>query len=125
MDQLAAGHAIETKVRERSADIESDHAESEAVSGPNPTSRNTRSHAVWRYMVIPLIQSPSRRMCHPDYLSEEAYAKLSSPGALDGLRIHTEEVDEVFSHITPDTLTVAVVMDSMDWFDPSGTAAAS
>ena len=65
------------------------------------------------------------RRCHPDYLSEEAYAKLSSPGALDGLRIHTEEVDEVLSHIAPDTLTVAVVMDSMDWFDPGGTAAVS
>jgi betaine lipid synthase len=86
------------------------------------------------------------RRCHPDYLSEEAYAKLSSrscaprvepvhaihdngngqcirsyvaknfvhlssPGALDGLRIHTEEVDEVLSHITPNTLTVAVVME--------------
>ncbi|KAJ5866881.1 hypothetical protein N7534_001434 [Penicillium rubens] len=124
--------------------IESDHAESEAVSGPNPTSRNTRSHAVWRYMVNTLdpvaeqthvgVNNPYyhvcmtgafTRRCHPDYLSEEAYAKLSSPGALDGLRIHTEEVDEVLSHITPNTLTVAVVMDSMDWFDPRGTAAAS
>lgn len=34
-------------------------------------------------------------------------------------------MDEVLSHITPNTLTVAVVMDSMDWFDPRGTAAAS
>ncbi|CRK38084.1 hypothetical protein BN1708_016605, partial [Verticillium longisporum] len=62
--------------------------------------------------------------CHPDYLSEKAHARLSRPGALDGLRIHTDELDEVISRITPGTLTVAVVMDSMDWFDPGAAAAA-
>ncbi|KAJ5791024.1 uncharacterized protein N7518_008035 [Penicillium psychrosexuale] len=124
--------------------IESDHAESEAVSGPNPTDRKTRSHAIWKYMVDtfdpvadqthvgadnPYYQvcmtGAFTRRCHPDYLSKKAYAKLSSPGALDGLQIHTEDVNEVLNHITPDTLTVAVVMDSIDWFDPSAAAAAS
>ena len=67
------------------------------------------------------------RQCHPDYLSPQAHARLSRPGALDGLRIHTDEIEEVIARIAPGTLTVAVVMDSMDWFDPGSatTAAAS
>ncbi len=126
--------------------IEADHATSQAVRGPAPTAKNTRAHAIWHYMVNtldPVIEtthigtdnpyyhvcltgafSPS---CHPDYLSREAHARLSQPGALDGLRIHTDEIDEVIARISPGTLTVAVVMDSMDWFDPSsgsGTPAA-
>ncbi|KAJ5542646.1 hypothetical protein N7535_005070 [Penicillium sp. DV-2018c] len=123
--------------------IESDHAESEAVNGPHPTDKKTRSHAIWRYMVNTLdpvaeqthiaVDNPYYHLCmsgaytpncHPDYLSEEAYAKLSRPGALDALRIHTGEVDEVLSEMSPDSLTVAVVMDSMDWFDPGAEAAA-
>ncbi len=126
--------------------IEGDHATSQAVRGPSPTAKNTRAHAIWHYMVNtldPVIEtthigtdnpyyyvcltgafSPA---CHPDYLSREAHALLSQPGALDGLRIHTDEIDEVIARISPGTLTVAVVMDSMDWFDPSsgsGTPAA-
>jgi betaine lipid synthase len=58
------------------------------------------------------------RGCHPDYLSREAHTILSRPGAFDGLRIHTDELDEVIARFFPGTLTVAIVMDSMDWFDP-------
>lgn len=96
--------------------------ESEAVSGPNPTDRKTRSHAIWKYMVDTFdpvadqthigADNPSyqvcmtgafTRRCHPDYLPRKAHAKLSSPGALDGLRIHTDDVNEVLNYITPDT----------------------
>lgn len=68
--------------------------------------------------------------------------KLSTPGAFDGLRVHTDEINEVIARIAPGTLTIAVVcialstlptgliltvtrqvMDSMDWFDPEGTDA--
>lgn len=35
--------------------------------------------------------------------------KLSSPGAFDGLRIHTDEINEVIKRITPRSLTIAVV----------------
>ncbi|KAK2046839.1 hypothetical protein LZ31DRAFT_178004 [Colletotrichum somersetense] len=124
--------------------IERDHAESEAVKGPRPTDRNVRSHAIWRYMVDTLdpvaeqthvaVNNPYyhvcmtgnfTKRCHPDYLSEKAHAKLSRPNAFDGLRIHTDEIDEVINRITPGTLTVAVVMDSMDWFDPGTPAAAA
>ncbi|RYP32757.1 hypothetical protein DL767_005048 [Monosporascus sp. MG133] len=123
--------------------IERDHAESEAVRGPAATdSKRTRSHAIWRYMVDTLdpvaeqthiatdnpyyhvcMAGAYTRRCRPDYLSEEAHAKLSRPGALDGLRIHTDGIHEVISRITPGTLTVAVIMDSMDWFDPGPAAA--
>lgn len=65
------------------------------------------------------------RQCHPEYLSHEAHAKLSHPGALDGLQIHTDEIDQVQGHMDSNTLTVAVIMDSMDWLDPNGVAAAA
>ncbi|KAI1136057.1 hypothetical protein F5Y05DRAFT_122398 [Hypoxylon sp. FL0543] len=124
--------------------IEEDHAVSEAVCGPQARARNTRSHAIWEYMVNtldPMVESTHiaadnpyylvcldgkfSRNCHPDYLSSQAHARLSRPGALDGLRIHTDEIDEVLARIAPGTLTVAVVMDSMDWFDPGSNAAAA
>lgn len=47
--------------------------------------------------------------CHPTYLSPKAHVKLSSPGAFDGLRIHTDEINEVIKRITPGSLTIAVV----------------
>ncbi len=122
--------------------FEKDHAESDAVKGPNPTAKATRSHAVWHYMVNTLdpvvdqthvavdnpyylvcLEGAFTPRCHPEYLSKEAHARLSRPGAFDGLRIHTDEIDEVIARISPGTLTVAVVMDSMDWFDPSSSAA--
>ncbi|KAK1970587.1 hypothetical protein LY78DRAFT_221407 [Colletotrichum sublineola] len=124
--------------------IESDHAGSEAVRGLRLTDRKVRSHAIWRYMVDTLdpvaeqthvaVNNPYyhvcmtgdfTKRCHPDYLSERAHAKLSRPNAFDGLRIHTDEIDEVINRIMPGTLTVAVVMDSMDWFDPGAPAAAA
>jgi betaine lipid synthase len=78
--------------------------------------------------------------CHPTYLSPQAHVRLSTPGAFDGLRIHTDEINEVINRITPGTLTIAVVsitipfqqyfhananqvMDSMDWFDPAEDSA--
>lgn len=124
--------------------IEADHAASAAVRGPKPTAKNTRAHAIWHYMVDtldPVVEtthiatdnpyyhvcltgafSPA---CHPDYLSRDAHAVLSREGAFDGLRIHTDEIDEVIARITPGTLTVAIVMDSMDWFDPSSSSGSS
>ncbi|KAK7754949.1 hypothetical protein SLS62_003033 [Diatrype stigma] len=131
--------------------IEADHAASDAVRGNSggingnasglPRAKNTRSHAIWEYMVStldPVVESTHigadnpyylvcldgkfSPRCHSDYLSKEAHARLSRPGnnALEGLRIHTDELDEVIARVAPGTLTVAVVMDSMDWFDPPG-----
>ncbi|KAI1405468.1 hypothetical protein F4819DRAFT_425538 [Hypoxylon fuscum] len=124
--------------------IENDHAVSDVVCGPEARAKNTRSHAIWEYMVNTLdpmvgtthiatdnpyylvtLDGKFSRRCHLDYQSAAAHARLSRPGAFDGLRIHTDEIDEVLARIAPGTLTVAVVMDSMDWFDPGSTAAAA
>ncbi|KAL6904533.1 hypothetical protein GGI43DRAFT_421087 [Trichoderma evansii] len=122
--------------------IEKDHAESDLVK--QGKAKNSRSHAIWHYMVNTLdpvaeethigtdnpyyyvcMDGKFSRKCHPEYLRPEVHAKLSRPGALDGLRIHTDELEEVIARITPGTLTVAVIMDSMDWFDTGSQAAAA
>ncbi|KAL2834428.1 hypothetical protein BDW59DRAFT_47280 [Aspergillus cavernicola] len=77
------------------------------------------------YFYFLCLQGQFSRRCAPAYLSPQAHVKLSSPGAFDGLRIHTDEINEVIGRITPRSLTIAVVMDSMDWFDPEGTDAAA
>lgn len=124
--------------------IENDHAQSDLVKGPKPQAKNTRSHAIWHYMVNTLdpvaeetflaednpyyyvcLDGKFSPKCHPHYLDRDTHAKLSRPGALDGLRIHTDELEEVIARIMPGTLTVAVVMDSMDWFDNGAPGAAS
>ncbi|RPD61501.1 hypothetical protein L227DRAFT_500209 [Lentinus tigrinus ALCF2SS1-6] len=61
--------------------------------------------------------------CHPAYLSKDAHTTLSKPGAFDGLRVHTDEFVEVLARIKSETVTVAVIMDHMDWFDPEGSQA--
>jgi betaine lipid synthase len=123
--------------------LELDHAESESLAGPQGTGKGTgRGAAVWEYMVQTLdpvvettligednpyylvcMQGSYSQRCHPAYLSPKAHQKLSRPDAFDGLRIHTDEIDEVVNRLTPGTLTVAVIMDSMDWFDPGAPAA--
>ncbi|KAE8151716.1 hypothetical protein BDV25DRAFT_128522 [Aspergillus avenaceus] len=75
------------------------------------------------YFYFLCLQGQFSRRCHPTYLSPKAHVKLSSPGAFDGLRIHTDEINEVIKRLTPRSITIAVIMDSMDWFDPEGTEA--
>ncbi|KUI70698.1 Protein-L-isoaspartate O-methyltransferase [Cytospora mali] len=119
--------------------IEADHA---ALCGDDKP-KAARSQAVWKYMantLDPMVENTHiaadnpyyhvclaghySHKCHPEYLSPQAHARLSRAGAFDGLRIHTDEIEEVIARMTPGTLTVAVVMDSMDWFDPDSNAAA-
>ncbi|EEP76731.1 conserved hypothetical protein [Uncinocarpus reesii 1704] len=116
------------------------HGLSGGVKKPSDVS----GEAIWQYVVDTLdpvvndtllsndnyfyflcLQGKYSRRCHPSYLTPKAHVKLSTPGAFDGLRIHTDEINEVIARITPGTLTIAVIMDSMDWFDPEGTAAAT
>lgn len=120
--------------------IELDHASLTSSSFSNKNS--SRAHAIWHYMVNTLdpvvehthiaesnhyylvcLSGSYSPQCHPDYLSPAAHGILSRACALDNLRIHTDEIDEVIARIMPGTLTVAVLMDSMDWFDPSSAAA--
>lgn len=123
--------------------LEADHVAQESHTSPNPLEHTdkeldrSRQSAVWEYMVQTLdpviessligednpyylvcIQGSYSQRCHPDYLKPKSHQKLSRGNAFDGLRIHTDEINEVVSRLTPGTLTVAVVMDSMDWFNP-------
>ncbi|CUS08277.1 unnamed protein product [Tuber aestivum] len=59
----------------------------------------------------------------PAYLCPKSHAKLSRPGALDNVRIHTDEINHVLPRIQPGTLSIAVIMDSMDWFETDGAEA--
>jgi betaine lipid synthase len=65
------------------------------------------------------------RKCHPTFLSQRSHARLtqSQALALSNLRIHTDELSEVFARMQPASLTIAVLMDSMDWFTPGGPEA--
>jgi betaine lipid synthase len=128
--------------------LEADHLAAETHSSPSPLEHtpkelnSTRGKAVWEYMVQTLdpiiessligednpyylvcLQGSYSQRCHPDYLKPKSHQKLSRGNAFDGLRIHTDEINEVVSRLTPGTLTVAVVMDSMDWFDPGSEEA--
>jgi betaine lipid synthase len=131
--------------------LEADHLASEstaASSSPLGHSEkelnSTRGQAVWEYMVQTLdpviessligednpyylvcLQGSYSKRCHPDYLKPKSHQKLSRGGAFDGLRIHTDEINEVVNRLTPGTLTVAVVMDSMDWFNPGAEEAST
>jgi betaine lipid synthase len=118
--------------------LESDHHGRET----SPAGAKGRGAAVWTYMVEtldPIIEETLISMdnpyymiclngaytaaCHPAYLSPKAHQKLSRGRAFDGLRIHTDSIDEVVSRLAHGTLTIAVVMDSMDWFDTDGVEA--
>lgn len=129
--------------RNQLAMIQADHHAATARDDDDRTKSSKSHEAVWNYMVntldpvvehthvaednpyyrVCLAGSFSRR-CHPDYLSPETHRRLSRPGAFEGLRIHTDEIEQVIARFNPGTLTVAVVMDSMDWFDPESGAAA-
>ena len=127
--------------------LEADHLAHESLPDTNASAsplehterelNKSRTSAVWEYMVQTLepvietsligednpyylvcIQGSYSQRCHPDYLKPKSHQKLSRGNAFDGLRIHTDEINEVVSRLAPGTLTVAVVMDSMDWFNP-------
>ncbi|KAJ5708709.1 hypothetical protein N7488_008510 [Penicillium malachiteum] len=124
--------------------IENDYFESQPVGRSTRADRKTLLRAIWRYMLSTLdsvvektqisfsnpyyhicMAGTFTRQCHPEYLSHEAHANLSQPGALNGIQIHFDENDEVLSHMNSKILTVAVLMVSMGCFDPNGVTAAT
>ncbi|TVY29960.1 hypothetical protein LHYA1_G001282 [Lachnellula hyalina] len=135
--------------------IEADHLHiaSESTPSSKPSSplghsdeelNSTRGQAVWQYMVQTLdpviessligednpyylvcLQGSYSPRCHPDYLAPKSHRKLSRRSAFDGLRIHTDEINEVVNRLALGTLTVAVLMDSMDWFNPGAEEAST
>ncbi|EED20542.1 conserved hypothetical protein [Talaromyces stipitatus ATCC 10500] len=120
-----------------------DYLKRKGLSGGIKKNSDVSGRAIWEYVVDTFdpvakdtlisndnyfyylcLQGKFSRQCHPTYLTPKAHDKLSTPGAFDGLRIHTDGLNEVIARITPRTLTIAVVMDSMDWFNPDEDAAA-
>ena len=93
------------------------------VNTLDPVINNTLVSEENHYYLLCLLGHYTRR-CHPSYLSPKAHTKLSASHVFDGLRIHTDELCEVMARMAPETLTIAVLMDSMDWFDPKGDEAA-
>ncbi|KAI9726206.1 MAG: hypothetical protein M1828_001879 [Chrysothrix sp. TS-e1954] len=95
-----------------------------AVNTLDPVVNNTLLSHSNHYYLVTLLGHYTQR-CHPDYLTPKAHARLSRPptGAskpsdtFSNVRIHTDEVVEVISRMTPDSLTIAVLMDSLDWYD--------
>lgn len=60
----------------------------------------------------------------PDFLTKHGHANLAKrKGALDGIRIHTDEINEVVKRLNPGSVNHAIVMDHMDWFPKDGNAA--
>lgn len=60
----------------------------------------------------------------PDFLTKHGHANLAKrKGALDGIRIHTDEINEVVKRLNPGSVNHAIVMDHMDWFPKDGHAA--
>ncbi|ODV85749.1 hypothetical protein CANARDRAFT_175521 [[Candida] arabinofermentans NRRL YB-2248] len=57
----------------------------------------------------------------PEYLTKSVYKKFTGKDSpLDNIRIHTDFLNDVFARLTKGSLTVAVIMDHMDWFDTNG-----
>ncbi|KAF1959847.1 betaine lipid synthase [Byssothecium circinans] len=122
--------------------IESDFAKNAAEYDTSTAERKSPGNAIYEYVLNtfePVVNStllstqnhyylltllghytPSS---HPTYLSPKSHVKLSKPNAFQGLRIHTDEISEVIARMRPGTLTIVVVMDSMDWFPQTGTQA--
>ncbi|ANB11016.1 Ubiquinone/menaquinone biosynthesis methyltransferase ubiE [Sugiyamaella lignohabitans] len=70
-----------------------------------------------------LTGSYSPKNC-PDYITKKGYFNLAKrKGALDTIRLHTDTINDVSDRLAPGTLTVAIIMDHMDWFEPTGTLA--
>ncbi|KAF2115984.1 hypothetical protein BDV96DRAFT_492393 [Lophiotrema nucula] len=118
--------------------IEADYSRQDDVGDE----RNRSGHAVYEYVlntfepvVSTTLLSTSNHYylltllghytptSHPTYLSPKSHIKLSKPHAFNGLRIHTDEISEVIARMRPGTLTIVIVMDSMDWFPPEGRQA--
>ena len=93
-----------------------------ALDTLDPVAQHTLLSEENHYYLL-CLQGHYTHRCHPAYLSQKAHSRLSSPSAFEGLRIHTDELCEVIGRMAEETLTIAVLMDSMDWFDPQAADA--
>lgn len=58
----------------------------------------------------------------PDYLTKSGFKQLTrnERSPLEGIRLHTDYLNNVLARLAKKTISVAVIMDHMDWFDPQG-----
>lgn len=57
----------------------------------------------------------------PEYLTVKSFGRLSGKNSpIDNIRIHTDTLNDVFDRLKEKSLTIAIIMDHMDWFDPKG-----
>ncbi|KAI3405814.2 hypothetical protein KGF56_001421 [Candida oxycetoniae] len=62
----------------------------------------------------------------PDYLTTKGYKRLTGQRSvsgdipIDNIRIHTDTLNDVFARLSSKSITIAIIMDHMDWFDPNG-----
>lgn len=59
----------------------------------------------------------------PDYLTEKGHRNLTTKRAdgtapIDNIRLHTDTLNDVFARLSKKSITIAIIMDHMDWFDP-------
>ena len=61
----------------------------------------------------------------PDYLTSQAYKLFTKKedNPLDRIRIHTDFLNDVFARLTSNSVTIAIIMDHMDWFSKDGADA--
>lgn len=64
----------------------------------------------------------SRSNC-PAYLTEKGYCalttkRLDGTAPIDNIRLHTDTLNDVFARLSKKSITIAIIMDHMDWFDP-------
>ncbi|GEQ67573.1 hypothetical protein JCM33374_g1238 [Metschnikowia sp. JCM 33374] len=61
----------------------------------------------------------------PDYLTDKGYRNLTTVRAngtapIDNIRLHTDTLNDVFARLNKKSISIAIIMDHMDWFDPRG-----
>lgn len=61
----------------------------------------------------------------PAYLTSEGYNQLtkSKENPIPNFRLHTDTLNDVLKRLSSSSLTIIIIMDHMDWFDPNGTEA--
>lgn len=64
----------------------------------------------------------ARNNC-PDYLTEKGRLRLTQKrkngtAPIDNIRVHTDTLNSVFTRLSKKSISIAIIMDHMDWFDP-------
>ncbi|CAK7903217.1 hypothetical protein CAAN1_16S00606 [[Candida] anglica] len=77
------------------------------------------------YFYYLCLQSKYAKDNCPAYLTSDGYKKLTSSqnNPIPNFRLHTDTLNDVLKRLSSSSLTIIIIMDHMDWFDPEGTDA--